>query len=109
MVKLLGCLGVNFIWNHVYGASGDGKHQWSQPGSYLHTGKSGLTELQPCVTFERTSLQCRYRGGTKDDPDGDLHFTLALDDKQKQYSNEETPHAHLRIIYQIAFITDADW
>jgi hypothetical protein len=84
-----GCSNVNFLWNHVYGASGDGKHQWSQPGP-VHKGKSRLTELQPCVTVTG-QVYSAIPGGTKDDPDGDLHFTLALDDKQKQYSNTKDP------------------
>ncbi|MER5175482.1 MAG: hypothetical protein ABJB76_01165 [Candidatus Nitrosocosmicus sp.] len=71
-----GCSNVNFLWNHVYGASGDGKHQWSQPGP-VHKDKSRLTELQPCVTVTG-QVYSAIPGGTKDDPDGDLHFTLTL-------------------------------
>src|SRR6476661_6461500 len=44
-----GCSNIDYLWNHVYGASGDGKHQWSQPGP-VHKDKSRLTVLQPCVT-----------------------------------------------------------
>jgi hypothetical protein len=76
---------INYLWNHVYGASGDGKHQWSQPGP-VHKGKSRLTELQPCVTV-KGQVYSAISGGTKDDPDGDLHFTLALLD-HPEYSNK---------------------
>ncbi len=88
-----GCSNINFLWNHVYGASGDGKHQWSQPGP-VHKGKSRLTELQPCVTV-KGQVYSMYtppppgKAGTHDDPDSDLHFTLALDNPQ--YSNKDPP------------------
>jgi hypothetical protein len=87
-----GCSNINFLWNHVYGASGDGKQQWSQPG-HNHPSKSRLTELQPCVTVtgQVYSIGPPPAGrGTFDDPDGDLQFTLTLLDHTK-YSNTKDP------------------
>ncbi|MGN6624281.1 MAG: hypothetical protein ACTHKK_09085 [Candidatus Nitrosocosmicus sp.] len=88
-----GCSNVNYLWNHVYGASGDGKHQWSQPGP-IHKSKSRLTELQPCVTVTGQVYSIypptAPGRGTHDDPDGDLHFTLTLLD-HPEYSNSKDP------------------
>src|SRR6476469_6388087 len=46
-----GCSDINNLWNHVYGASGDGKQPWSQPGPF-YKNNSALTEIKPCVTVK---------------------------------------------------------
>jgi len=89
-----GCSNIDYLWNHVYGASGDGKHQWSQPGP-VHKDKSRLTVLQPCVTVTGQVYSIYTppppgKGGTHDDPDGDLHFTITLID-HPEYSNSKDP------------------
>jgi hypothetical protein len=78
----------NFLWNHVYGASGNGKEPWSQPGPN-HPGTSRLKELTPSCIRVTGTVYSAYPGGTRDDPDGDgdLHFTLTLDNAYKMYSN----------------------
>ncbi|MGN6614431.1 MAG: hypothetical protein ACTHKC_05265 [Candidatus Nitrosocosmicus sp.] len=81
-----------FLWNHVYGASGTGKDPWSQPGP-KHPGNSRLTKVdskQPCITVTGQVFSA-IPGGTSDDDDGDLHFTLAVNKSQSQYTNTKDP------------------
>ena len=81
-----------FLWNHVYGASGTGKDPWSQPGP-KHPGNSRLTKVdskQPCITVTGQVFSA-IPGGTSDDDDGDLHFTLALDQTYWGLSNPKDP------------------
>ena len=75
------CSGTDdFLWNHVYGASGNGKEPWNRP-------TSRLTELKPsCVKVTGTVYSDK---GTVDMPDGDLHFTLTLDKNYAMYSKND--------------------
>jgi hypothetical protein len=81
---------VDFLWDHVYGASGNGKEPWNQPGPN-HSGPSRLTVNNPsCITVTGT-VYSAYPGGTQDDPDGDgdLHFTLTLDSQYAKFSQND--------------------
>jgi hypothetical protein len=83
----------NFLWNHVYGASGNGKETWNRPNQQhpAPASSSRLKELSPsCITVTGT-VYSAYPGGTEDDPDGDgdLHFTLTLDKAYEMYSSNK--------------------
>jgi hypothetical protein len=81
---------VDFLWDHVYGASGNHKEPWNQPGPN-HPGPSRLTVNNPsCITVTGT-VYSAYPGGTQDDPDGDgdLHFTLTLDPLYAKFSKND--------------------
>jgi hypothetical protein len=60
-----------YLWDHTYGKSD-------------HTGqKMRLKDSGQCITVTRTVYSSS--GGTTDEPDGDLHFTLQLDPQYEKY------------------------
>jgi len=81
-----------FLWNHVYGASGNGKETWNRPNQQHPASKgfsSRLEEQSPsCITVAGT-VYSKYPDGTQDDVDGDLHFTLQLDPQYEKYSKHD--------------------
>ena len=87
----------NFLWNHVYGASGNGKEQWNRPNPSHSSTPSrlldGLTQKQQnpsCITVTGT-VYSAHPGGTEDDEDGDLKITLTLDKPYEKYWKNGTP------------------
>jgi hypothetical protein len=81
----------NFLWNHVYGASGYGKEQWNRPNQQHLSTPSRLIEQNPsCITVTGT-VYSAHPGGTADDEDGDLKITLTLDKQYEKYSKNGTP------------------
>jgi hypothetical protein len=77
-----------FLWDHVY-AVDNGNYEWSRPNSHSQT-PSRLNTINDCITVTGW-IYSQTGGGTNDDEDGDLHFTLTLDPKDKQYSNSADP------------------
>src|SRR5207237_798407 len=67
----------NYLWNHVYG-----KTDHSTPPNYR------FHDYGQCITVTGTVYSS---GGTTQEPDGDLHFTLQLDPQYEQYSNQYDP------------------
>jgi hypothetical protein len=66
-----------YLWDHTYGKTD-------------HTGqKIRLKDSGQCITVTGTVYSSS--GGTTDEPDGDLHFTLQLDPQYEKYSNQFDP------------------
>src|SRR5690242_18449179 len=62
-----------YLWDHTYGKTD-------------HTGqKIRLKDNGGCITVTGTVYSS---GGTHEEPDGDLHFTLQLDPQYEKYSNQ---------------------
>jgi hypothetical protein len=65
-----------YLWDHTYGKTD-------------HTGqKIRLKDNGGCITVTGTVYSS---GGTHEEPDGDLHFTLQLDSQYEQYWNKYDP------------------
>jgi hypothetical protein len=65
-----------YLWDHTYGKTD-------------HTGqKIRLKDNGGCITVTGTVYSS---GGTQEEPDGDLHFTLQLDKQYEHYSNPFDP------------------
>jgi hypothetical protein len=66
-----------YLWDHTYGKTD-------------HTGqKIRLKDSGQCITVTGTVYSSS--GGTTEEPDGDLHFTLQLDSQYEKYSNQFDP------------------
>jgi hypothetical protein len=66
------CSSMDFYWNHVY----DSKRLKDSP-----------SPLGSCITVTG-KVYSKVGGGTEEDKDGDLHFTLQLDPNYTHYSNK---------------------
>ena len=65
-----------YLWDHTYGKTD-------------HTGqKIRLKDNGGCITVTGTVYSS---GGTHEEPDGELHFTLQLDPQYEKYSNKHDP------------------
>lgn len=70
---------VGFLWKHVYDV--DNGQPWGRP-------QGRLTPQHPdCIAVTGTVYSIPGKG-TFDDPDGDLQFTLALDQQYTKYSSK---------------------
>src|SRR6476660_1257790 len=78
----------NFLWNHVYNVN-NGQPWGEKPGRLLIIPDSQYT-YGSCVTVTGKVYSAVSTGGTHDEPDGDLHFTLTLLD-HPEYSNSNDP------------------
>jgi hypothetical protein len=67
----------NYLWNHAHG-----KTDHNTPPNYR------FHDYGQCITVTGTVYSS---GGTTQEPDGDLHFTLQLDPQYEQYSNRYDP------------------
>ena len=65
-----------YLWDHTYGKTGTG-------------GEIRLKDIGQCITVTGTVYSSS--GGTTEEPDGDLHFTLQLDPQYEKYSNQFDP------------------
>ena len=65
-----------YLWDHTYGKT-------DQSGKKIR-----LMDNGGCITVTGTVYSS---GGTIEEPDGDLHFTLQLDPQYEKYSNQHDP------------------
>jgi hypothetical protein len=83
----------NFLWNHVYNVN-NGEPWGKNPGRLKITPDSQY-KYGSCVTVTGQVYSIypppSPGRGTHDEPDGDLHFTLALDQKYWGLSNPNDP------------------
>jgi hypothetical protein len=70
------CYGIDYLWDHVYG-----KVSHSSPPKHRFVDSGG--DYGKCITVTGTVLS--NRGEPMED--GDLHFTLVLDDPYRHYSS----------------------
>lgn len=84
------CTGTDdYLWNHVYNVK-NGQPWGKDPGRLKITPDSQY-KYGSCVTVTGQVYSAVSTGGTIDDPDGDLHFTLALDKQYWGLSNSKDP------------------
>jgi len=79
----------NFLWNHVYNVNNG--EPWGQNPGRLKITPDSQYKYGSCVTVTGQVYSAVSTGGTIDDPDGDLHFTLALDKQYWGLSNSKDP------------------
>jgi hypothetical protein len=65
-----------YLWDHIYGKT-------DQSGKKIRLKDNG-----GCITVTGTVYSS---GGTHEEPDGDLHFTLQLDPQYEKFSNQHDP------------------
>ncbi len=69
-----------YLWDHTYGKT-------DKTGQKIRLKDNGA-----CITVTGTVYSS---GGTHEEPDGDLHFTLQLDPQYEKYSNQHDPQCIL--------------
>jgi hypothetical protein len=79
----------NFLWKHVYDVNNG--EPWGKNPSRLKITPDSQYKYGSCVTVTGQVYSAVSTGGTHDEPDGDLHFTLALDQQYWGLSNPEDP------------------
>jgi hypothetical protein len=87
------CTGTDaYLWNHVYNVK-NGQPWGQDPGRLRITQDPQNPQYKygSCVTVTGQVYSQTSTGGTKDEPDGDLHFTLALDKQYWGLSNPKDP------------------
>jgi len=87
------CTGTDkFLWEHVYNVN-NGKAWGQNPGRLKITPDPQNPQYKygSCVTVTGQVYSAVSTGATHDEPDGDLHFTLALDQKYWGLSNPNDP------------------
>ncbi|MGN6822085.1 MAG: hypothetical protein ACTHJ7_04795, partial [Candidatus Nitrosocosmicus sp.] len=82
------CTGTdNYLWKHVYNVNNG--EPWGQNPSRLKITPYSQYKYGSCVTVTGQVYSAVPTGGTHDEPDGDLHFTLALDQTYWGLSNNK--------------------
>ena len=77
----------NYFWKHVYNV--DNGEPWGQNPGRLKITPDSQYKYGSCVTVTGQVYSAVSTGGTHDEPDGDLHFTLALDQTYWGLSNND--------------------
>ena len=84
------CTGTDdYLWRHVYNVKNG--EPWGQNPGRLNITSNSQYKYGSCVTVTGQVYSAVSTGGTHDEPDGDLHFTLALDQKFWGLSNPNDP------------------
>ncbi|MGN6709158.1 MAG: hypothetical protein ACTHKF_07415 [Candidatus Nitrosocosmicus sp.] len=82
------CTGTdNYLWNHVYDVNNG--QPWGQNPGRLNITPDKQYKYGSCVTVTGQVYSAVPTGGTHDEPDGDLHFTLALNKTYWGLSNDD--------------------